>query len=231
MLSHKRGKLMHWLHTGGILILLNSAFIVWYTKQNNSETSSFGSEFVALKVVTKMLGGLCYKLCMMGIPTLGPSSIHCDNNSVANNSSLPASTLKKKSNSIAYHCVPEIVATNKHYVTYESIYTHKVGRSTYQTAAWWNVAWLSHQPKPSRHYTCCGSIGIVPFVGFAFVRFPLWSTTTSLVNPTANMHYPSSSAMPFIPFKLEGTDEMTCFCLLTVHWVVMDGSRYDVRTV
>lgn len=124
----------------GILIYLNSAPIVWYTKkQNTVETSSFGSEFVALKIATEMLRGLRYKLRMMGIPICGPSYIHCDNNSVVINSSSPASTLKKKSNSIAYHCVRESVAADEQRVTYESIHAHEFGRSAHQTAERWNA--------------------------------------------------------------------------------------------
>ncbi len=50
--------------------------------------------------------------------------IHCDNNSVVVNSSFPASTLKKKSNSIAYHCVRESVAKDEQRVAYESTKTN-----------------------------------------------------------------------------------------------------------
>jgi hypothetical protein len=40
----------------GIIIFLNNAPITWYTKkQNMIETSTFGSEFVTLKIATKML--------------------------------------------------------------------------------------------------------------------------------------------------------------------------------
>jgi hypothetical protein len=47
----------------GIIIFLNSAPIMWYSKkQNTVETSTFGSEFVALKVATEILRGLRYKL-------------------------------------------------------------------------------------------------------------------------------------------------------------------------
>jgi hypothetical protein len=109
----------------GIIIFINSAPIVWYSKkQNTVETSSFGSEFVALKVATEMLRGLRYKLRMMGIAVAGPTFIHCDNNSVVINSSRPASTLKKKSNSIAYHCVREAVAADEQRVAYESTHTN-----------------------------------------------------------------------------------------------------------
>jgi hypothetical protein len=109
----------------GIIIIMNGAPIVWYTKkQNTVETSTFGSEFVALKIATEMLRGLRYKLRMMGIPIAGPSYIYCDNNSVVINSSSPASTLKKKSNSIAYHCVRESVAADEQRVAYESTHTN-----------------------------------------------------------------------------------------------------------
>jgi hypothetical protein len=109
----------------GIIIFINSAPIVWYTKkQNTVETSTFGSEFVALKIATEMLRGLRYKLRMMGILVSGPTYIYCDNNSVVTNSSSPASTLKKKSNSIAYHCVCESVAADEQRVAYESTHTN-----------------------------------------------------------------------------------------------------------
>ena len=47
---------------------------------------------------------------MMGIPVEGPAYIFGDNQSVLANSTNPDSTLKKKSQSIAYHLVREGVA-------------------------------------------------------------------------------------------------------------------------
>jgi hypothetical protein len=45
-------------HTG-VLIFINKAPIVWYSKrQNTVESSTFGSEFVALKIATELLQGL-----------------------------------------------------------------------------------------------------------------------------------------------------------------------------
>ena len=46
---------------------------------------------------------------MMGIPIDGPSYLYGDNMSVLHNTQKPESTLKKKSNSIAYHLVRESV--------------------------------------------------------------------------------------------------------------------------
>jgi hypothetical protein len=95
----------------GILIYLNCAPINWYSKsQSTVESSTFGSEFIALRILVEMLEGLRYKLRMFGIPIDGPSNVFCDNKSVVTNSTVPTSTLKKKHNSIAYHRVREAVA-------------------------------------------------------------------------------------------------------------------------
>ena len=108
--SHASNKVTYRSHTG-IFIMLNSAPIVWYSKrQNTVESSTFGSEFVALRIATEMVQGLRYKLRMMGVPIDGPTSMYCDNESVTKNASVPESTLSKKHNSICYHKVRESVA-------------------------------------------------------------------------------------------------------------------------
>jgi hypothetical protein len=92
----------------GFLVYLNSAPIQWMSrKQTSVETSSHGSEFHAMKQCTEYVRGLRYKLRMMGIPCEDPTYIYGDNKSVLFNSSIPESTLKKKSQSIAYHFVRE----------------------------------------------------------------------------------------------------------------------------
>jgi hypothetical protein len=47
---------------------------------------------------------------MMGVPIWGPSLIYGDNMYVIHNTSWPESTLKNKSNSIAYHAVRDLAA-------------------------------------------------------------------------------------------------------------------------
>jgi hypothetical protein len=95
----------------GVLIYLNRAPILWYSKkQNGIEASTFGSEFMALKTAAALVNGLRYKLRMIGIPIEGATHMRVDNMSVVNNTSFPESVLKKKSNSIAYHYVREAVA-------------------------------------------------------------------------------------------------------------------------
>jgi hypothetical protein len=64
------------------------------------------------------LRGLRYKLRMMGVPLTGPSFIYGDNKSQVTNSSVPESTLKKKSHSICYHAIRESVAMGESRVTH-----------------------------------------------------------------------------------------------------------------
>ena len=82
-------------HTG-ILIYCNLAPIMWFSKrQNTVESSTFGSEFIALKIATEQIEALLYKLRMFGVPVDGPARIFCDNESVVKSSTFPESTLKK----------------------------------------------------------------------------------------------------------------------------------------
>ena len=74
----------------GFIIKLNSAPIYWMSKkQSGVETSSFGSEFIAMKQCCEYIRGLRYKLRMLGIPVDDPTFIFGDNKSVLSNSSVP----------------------------------------------------------------------------------------------------------------------------------------------
>ena len=107
----------------GFLVYVNSALVYWFSKKQNSvETSSFGSEFTAMKQCCEYIKGLKYKLQMMGIPCEGPAYIEADNQSVLCNTSIPDSTLKKKSQSIAYHMIREGAARDEWRTAY--INTH-----------------------------------------------------------------------------------------------------------
>jgi hypothetical protein len=77
-------------------VFVNKAPILWHSKrQNTVETSTFGSEFCAMKVAINVVEGMHYKVRMMGIPLNGPTSIFCNNQSVVKNSMAPESVLKK----------------------------------------------------------------------------------------------------------------------------------------
>ena len=106
------------------MVYLNCAPIYWLSKKQTSvESSSFGSEFIAMKQCCEYLRGLRYKLRMMGIPCEGPAYIFGDNKSVLCNTSIPDSTLKKKSQSIAFHFVREGTARDEWRTAY--VNTHE----------------------------------------------------------------------------------------------------------
>ena len=66
----------------GFLVYYNNALIYWHSKKQTSiETSSFGSEFMAMKHGTEYVRGLRYKLRMMGIPADFPTFIYADSKS------------------------------------------------------------------------------------------------------------------------------------------------------
>lgn len=103
----------------GFVQFINMAPINWYSKKQGSvETSTFGSEFVSTKTAMEANRGLRYRLRMMGVPIDGPTYMYVDNMSVVKNTSLPDSTLKKKSNAIAYHAVREAAAMGEIVIAY-----------------------------------------------------------------------------------------------------------------
>jgi hypothetical protein len=83
------------------------------------ETSTYGAELGAMKIVVETIEGLRYKLRMFGVPIQGPTPVFCDNESVVHQLTNPESTLKKKHNFIAFHKTRESVAA-------ELIEVHKV---------------------------------------------------------------------------------------------------------
>lgn len=116
--SHAANKVTRRSHTG-YLIFLNRAPILWFSKrQNTVESSTFSSEFIALKLCIEAVIHMRFKLRMFGIPLAGPpivddagdplvdpAYIFCDNESVVKNSTRVESTLNKKHASLAYHYV------------------------------------------------------------------------------------------------------------------------------
>ena len=108
--DHAGNKITRRSHTG-VIMFLNSAPIMWYSKrQNTVESSTFGSELVAMKQATDMIEGLLYKLRMFGVPVEGEARILCDNMAAVKSGSNPDARLQKKHNSIAFHRVREAVA-------------------------------------------------------------------------------------------------------------------------
>ncbi len=97
-------------HTG-VLLFVNRAPIIWFSKrQNTVESSTFGSEFIAMRTAIDLIEALRYKLRMFGIPIDGSTKLFCDNESVVRNTTAPESTLKKKHTAICYHRAREAQA-------------------------------------------------------------------------------------------------------------------------
>lgn len=72
------GARRHVAHAG-VFLFVNKAPILWDSKrQNTVETSTFGSEYCAMKTAIAMIEGAWYKLIMMGIPLIGSTAVFCD---------------------------------------------------------------------------------------------------------------------------------------------------------
>ena len=81
----------------GLLLFVNRAPVVWYSKrQNMVETSTFSSKFIAMKTAVEQIEALQYKLRMFGIPIEGSMNVFCDNEAVFKNT-----TMLKNSSSLS----------------------------------------------------------------------------------------------------------------------------------
>jgi hypothetical protein len=87
-------------------------------KQATIEPSIFGAEFVGMKHGIKMLRGLRYKICMLGIPLTGQSYVSSNNKFQVTTLSRPELTSKKKCNSICCHATQELVVMGESLVTH-----------------------------------------------------------------------------------------------------------------
>ena len=96
------------------IVFFNSAPIYWSSKKQGScETSTNGSDMVAMKQACEFVRGLRYKLRMMSIPVDEPSFMFGDNQSVLANTANPGSTIKKKSQSIFFHFIRDRCARDE----------------------------------------------------------------------------------------------------------------------
>ena len=112
------------------------------------EGSTYGSEFIAMRIATEMIIALRNDLRMLGIPLEGPAHLFwCDNQSVVINSTVPSSMLKKKHNSISYHKVRESIAAGTLRIAKEPTETNLADILTKPLAGPWfkklisNILW------------------------------------------------------------------------------------------
>ncbi len=115
---------MHDLITGrsctGVLHLLNQTPIDWFSKrQDQVETATYGSEFMAARQAVEQIIDLRYTLRSFGVPLDGPAWLFGDNKSVVTSSTIPHSSLSKRWNALSYHRCREAIAAG--YVRFEHI--------------------------------------------------------------------------------------------------------------
>ena len=107
--------LMHDAVTGrsatGIMEFLNQTPIDWFAKrQNQVESATYGSEFMAARQAVERIQDLRYTLRSFGVPIEETAWLFGDNQSVVTSSTIPHSRLSKRWNALSYHKVREAVA-------------------------------------------------------------------------------------------------------------------------
>ena len=108
--SHASNKVTRRSHSG-FVIYGNCAPLIWFSKkQATVESSTFGSEFVALRLCVESVIALRFKLRMFGVPILGPANVFCDNASVVNCTASVEGRLNKKHLALCFHRVRECCA-------------------------------------------------------------------------------------------------------------------------
>ena len=80
--DHATNQVTRRSHTG-IIIFLNRAPTISFSKrQNTCESSTYGSELVAMRIARDLISALRIKLKSFGIPIQGPANTYGDNASV-----------------------------------------------------------------------------------------------------------------------------------------------------
>ena len=177
----------NWLHKGHNPIWSHSStsyIVLFWWGQNTVESSTFGSESIALRIGTELLEGLQYTLRMMGIPIhMDPTTVWVDNESVVKNTSVPEATLKKKHIAICYHLVIEAAATG----------IIKIYHIRHQV--WWQQRWFTNkEPRWKQAQRFCTKHSVLghgllfkrrwdilkTIIFFEFTQFPLYLTHVSI---------------------------------------------------
>ena len=90
----------------GMLHFLNQTPIDSFSKrQNQVESATYSSEFMAAWQAVEQIIDLRYTLRMLGVPIEGPSWLFGDNKAIVTSSTIPHSSLNKRWNAISYHKV------------------------------------------------------------------------------------------------------------------------------
>ena len=79
-------------------------------EKNTLESSTFDSEFVAMRIERDLIDALQYTLRIFGVTLDGPTDMLCDNQGGVKNTSFPQLTLGNKYNVVNYHVIQEAAA-------------------------------------------------------------------------------------------------------------------------
>jgi hypothetical protein len=91
---------------------LNQTLVDWFSKkQDTVESATYGSEFVAARIVTDQNVAMRITLRYLGVPVKGPTHTFGDNESVVNSSSVPHAKLHKRHVMLSFHRVREAIAS------------------------------------------------------------------------------------------------------------------------
>jgi hypothetical protein len=97
----------------GIIHLLNKTPLSWFSKKLSTvETSTYGSEFSALRIAVEQVMSIRQDLRYLVVPVAGPSYLFCDNKAFVDSSVIPSYQLKKRHNILSWHTVCQAVACN-----------------------------------------------------------------------------------------------------------------------
>ena len=94
--DHARESVTRRSRTGCIIFLKNESIYCISKKQSSCKTSTFGSNFVAMKQATEYVRGIWYKLRIIGIAVTEPLFVYGYNQTVLCNTTMPGSSLKNK---------------------------------------------------------------------------------------------------------------------------------------
>ena len=86
------------------------SFSLAHQRQATVETATFGSEFVAARIVMDQIIDFRYTLMYLGVPVRSKTCMFGDNKSVVDSANIPTSTLSKKSSLASYDTVRETIA-------------------------------------------------------------------------------------------------------------------------
>ena len=95
-------------------------------------------------IATEMLLALRTTLWMLGVPLDGPADVFCDNNSVVQSSTFPASVLKKKHNAVSFHKVRETIVAGVMRVSHEGTDSNLVDLLSKTQPGLWHHLISSH---------------------------------------------------------------------------------------